>query len=137
MTDDLLQSLEGLPYYVAYFGSALVLYVIFLWAHVALVPTAEFRLLREGNAAAALSLAGAMLGYALPLASILHASSSMLDLLAWTAVALGVQLLTLVVLRRMLPVLNRQVMEGRLAGGVFVAALAVAVGLINAASVVL
>jgi putative membrane protein len=61
----------------------------------------------------------------------------MLDLLAWTAVALGVQLLTLVVLRRMLPVLNRQVMEGRLAGGVFVAALAVAVGLINASSVVL
>lgn len=137
MTGELLQSLEGLPYYVAYFGSALVLYVLFLSAHVALVPAAEFRLLRQGNAAAALSLAGAMLGYALPLASILHASSSMLDLLAWTAVALGVQLLALVVLRRMLPVLNRQVVEGRLAGGVFVAALAVAVGLINAASVVL
>jgi putative membrane protein len=137
MAADLVQSLEGLPYYIAYFGSALLIYTVVLAAYVAVLPIPEFALLRERNAAAALSLAGAMIGFALPLASVLHASGSMTDLLLWSVATLAVQLGVVAILRRMLPALSRQVVAGDVSGGLFLGAFAVAVGLLNAASIVL
>ena len=78
-----------------------------------------------------------MVGLALPLATVVATSGSMLDLLVWAIAALLVQLLTLAILRRLLPVLNRNVVAGQLASGIFLAALAVAVGFINAGAFLL
>jgi putative membrane protein len=61
----------------------------------------------------------------------------MLDMLVWSIVALLVQLITMAILRRLLPVLNRNVAEGQQASGVFLGALALSVGIINAAALLL
>jgi putative membrane protein len=74
---------------------------------------------------------------AAPLASVVATSGAMLDVLVWSIVALLVQLITMAILRRMLPALNRHVAEGQQASGVFVGALALSVGIINAAALLL
>jgi putative membrane protein len=131
------ETIADLPYAVAYFATALLVYVLGLAAYIAAAPIPEFRLVGQGNTAAACSLAGAMVGLALPLATVVATSGSMLDLLVWAIAALLVQLLTLAILRRLLPVLNRNVASGQLASGIFLAALAVAVGFISAGAFLL
>lgn len=130
-----LDSLAGLPYYASYFGIALVLLTIALAAYGAVTPFADFRRAREGNAAAAASLAGVVLGFALPLARVVAQSSALLDMLLWSIIVLAVQLAAFVIVRTMVPVLNRNVESGEVASGVLLAALAVALGLLNAASI--
>jgi putative membrane protein len=127
-------SMADLPYAIAYFGTSLLVYAVSLVAYVAVVPVPEFRLIGQGNIAAAFSLSGAMVGFALPLASVVATSGSMFNMLVWLVVALLVQLITLSILRRMLPALNRNVADGQQASGVFLGALAIAVGIVNAAA---
>lgn len=140
LTDDaslaasVLDSIADLPVALAYFAIALVLYAAALALHGLASPQREFPLLRSGNTAAALSLAGAMLGLALPLATVVAISASMLDLVVWSAIALLLQVLAVSVLRRMTPAVGAQLVDGSMAAGVFFAGLAVAVGLLNAAA---
>ena len=130
----IVESVADLPYAIAYFGSALLLYALCLVAYVAITPGSEFSLIREGNSAAAASLAGAMLGFALPLGSVVAVSGSMFDMLIWSIIALVLQLVAVAALRRMLPALSRNVGQGQVASGIFLGALAVAVGILNAAA---
>lgn len=134
MADDAVQSLAGLPYFIAFFGMALLLYTLCLAVHAVLPPLREFRLMREGNIAAAVSLAGALIGYALPLARVLMVSESMTDMLLLSLAALGVQLAATAVPRLMMGPLVRNVISGQLASGLFLAAMAVSVGILNAAA---
>jgi putative membrane protein len=129
-----LDYLSGLPAFAAYFGLALLLFLVFIAVYVRITPYPEIKLIRDGNAAAAASLGGALIGFALPLASAVENSVSLLDMLIWAAVALLVQLIAFGVARLMVRDLARQIAEGRMAAGVFVGALAIAIGLLNAAS---
>jgi putative membrane protein len=129
-----LDYLSGLPAFAAYFGLALLLFLGFIAIYVRITPYPEIRLIREGNTAAAASLGGALIGFALPLASAVENSVSLLDMLIWAAVALIVQLIAFGVARLMVRDVTRQIQEGKVSAGVFVGALAVAIGLLNAAS---
>lgn len=128
------ESLAGLPSFIAYFGLSLVLLTVCLGAYVAITPYAEIRLIREGNAAAAATLAGVLVGFALPLGSAVAHSVSLLDMLLWAVIALVVQLLAYAAVRLAVPTVVQHVREGQVAGGVFLGAVAVAVGILNAAS---
>src|SRR5690348_6795229 len=69
-------SLANLPYFLAYFAASILLLAAFLGAYTLITPLHEWTLIRQGNTAAALSLAGATLGFTLPLASaIVHSAS--------------------------------------------------------------
>lgn len=132
---ELADSLAGLPFYASYFGIALLLLTLALAAYGAVTPYRDLRRAGEGNLAAAACLAAVVLGFALPLARVIAQSASLLDLLLWAGVALGVQLVAFVALRTMASTLNRNVAAGQLASGLLLAAVAVALGLINAASI--
>ena len=129
-----IETLAGLPYFIAYFGIALLLLTLCLSVYVMITPYPEIRLIRDGNVAAAASLGGALVGFALPLASVVINSVSLLDMLLWSMVALVVQLIAFAVVRLMVPAISRNVREGQLSSGVFLGAVAVAVGILNAAS---
>ena len=62
--------------------------------YILLTPWKELALVRGGNGAAGLALAGAIAGLAIPIASCLASSLTLLDLLLWGTVALLLQLLT-------------------------------------------
>ena len=128
------ESLAALPYFVAYFGISLLLLTLCLGAYVLITPYPEIRLIREGNAAAATSLGGALIGFALPLASVVINSISLLDTLLWSLVALIVQLIAFAVVRLMVPGIGKNVREGQVSSGIFLGAVAIALGILNAAS---
>jgi putative membrane protein len=128
-----LSSLNGIPPFLAYFAVAIVLVLIFIRIYTWVTPQDELALVRANNSAAALAFGGALIGFALPLSSAITNSLSLLDCAVWGAVALIVQVLTFVVLRVAIKQLPERINQGEIATGIFVAATAIAVGLINAA----
>lgn len=128
-----LSSLNGLPAFMAYFLLAIVLVLIFIRVYTRLTPQDEMALIRSNNAAAAIAFGGALIGFALPLSSAITHSLSLFDCAVWGVVALTVQSLTFVVLRFAIKQLPERIEQGQLATGSFVAACAIAIGLINSA----
>ena len=122
MRNTAFETLAGLPYFAAFFGVSLLLLTICLALYILITPYPEIKLIREGNAAAAASLGGVIIGL------------SLLDMLLWSAVALFVQLVAFVGVRLMVPAIGRNVREGQVSSGIFAGAVAIALGILNAAS---
>ena len=133
-TSLLSSSLTGIVAHLAYFGIAIVAVVVFVAIYVMVTPHHEFKLIRQGNTAAAISLGGAILGYTIPLAKAVSQSGASPDMLLWAGVALVAQLVAYGITRLILPQLSSDVNEGKTASGIFLAAISVAIGLLNAAA---
>jgi putative membrane protein len=128
------QILAGLPAFLLYFALGLLLLAAFLAIYGAVTPYNEIALIRDGNAAAAISLGGATIGYVLPLSRAIAQSVSVVDMLAWGVIALTAQLVVYFVVAKAVPHFPEAIRAGRVSGATFLAALAVAVGLLNAAA---
>jgi putative membrane protein len=129
----LANSISTLPAFLAYFAVAMAILFLFLVVYLSFTPYREIALIRDGNTAAAVSLSGTLIGFALPVANVIRNSRDLVDLVVWSAVACLVQLSTYLVARVALPHLARDVPAGKTAPALFLAALSIAVGLINAA----
>src|SRR4051812_45995231 len=129
-------SAKGITPFIIYLLAAAALLAAFVAIYVRITPYREFDLIRQGNTAAAASLSGAMLGYTLPLASAIAHSAGVEEMVMWGAIALLVQLMLYFVSRGLLPDLARRIPEGNVAHGVFLGALSLAGGVINAACMV-
>lgn len=128
--------ISNLPAFASYFLTAVGLLAVFSALYVLITPYSELKLIRAGNAAAAISLGGAVIGFALPLAVAVATSHNLYVMVGWGAVAGGVQLLAFLVARLALPHINESISQGRLASGIFLALLSVAVGILNAGCIV-
>lgn len=133
MLETTLSSLAGIPAFLAYFAVAVALLLAFIRIYTWVTPQDELSLIRANNSAAALAFGGALIGFALPLSSAITNSLSLLDCVVWGAVALVVQVLTFVVLRVGLKQLPERITQGEVAAGAFSGAVAIAVGMLNAA----
>ena len=122
-----------LPVFLAYFAVAIVLITVFLLIYVNITPYDEIGLIREGNMAAAVSLSGALLGFAMPVANVIAHSDSLIDLAAWGTVAGVIQIATYLVARFALPRLAEDIPAEKVAPATFLAVLSMTVGLTNAA----
>lgn len=125
--------LATLPNFLAYLGAAVVLLMAFIAIYLFITPYDEIKLIRDNNVAAAISLSGAVLGFAMPIANVIAHSDTLLDLAVWSIVAGLVQLAAWVVARVTLPRLKEDIAANRIAPAIFAAALSLTVGLINAA----
>lgn len=85
---------QGFPDFLLMTGTAGVLLVLASTLYILLTPWKELALVRGGNGAAGLALAGAIAGLAIPIASCLASSLTLIDLVLWGTVALLLQLLT-------------------------------------------
>jgi putative membrane protein len=94
----------------------------------------EMTLIRLGNKAAALSLGGAIVGFSIPVGKAVAQSESLSDLLVWAAIAFVAQLLAYGAAAILVPHLRRALRDDHVASGILLAALAVAIGILNAAS---
>jgi len=117
-----------------YFGIAIVATVVFVAIYVMITPHREFTLIREGNMAAAISLGGALIGYTIPLAKAVAQSEGISDMALWSGVALVAQVVAYGITRLLVPALSTDVKEGRPAAGIFIAAMSISIGLLNAAA---
>jgi putative membrane protein len=125
--------MDNLISFAIHFGAAIGMLIIFaglwLWA----TPFDDIGLIRQGNAASAISFAGALIGFAIPVAGVVRASSSIWEVLPWSAIALIAQLLGLWAATRLLHGLVKPIERGETAAGIFVAGIAVTIGILNAA----
>jgi putative membrane protein len=97
-------------------------------------PYRERALIRQGNTAAAITLAGALIGYVLPLASALSHTVSLPEFAAWAALAGVIQIVTFVLVRMIaLPDVRARIENGEVSVAVYLAGISIAVGLLNAA----
>ena len=124
---------SAFPNFVRYIVVSFALAGLFLWIYVLITPWREFALIRAGNAAAAVALIGALLGFCLPLANTIAHSVSLTDLVLWSLVALVVQVGVHVAMRLLLPHLRQSIEANEMAAGVTVGGFALCFGLINAA----
>lgn len=125
--------LTTLPAFLAYFAVAVALLALFLLVYLNVTPYHEVALIRGGNSAAAVSLAGAILGFAMPVANVIAHSDTLIGLAAWGAIAAIVQLLAYLLARLALPQLAQDIPAGRMAPAILLAVVSLTVGLINAA----
>jgi putative membrane protein len=128
------QSILGILPFLIHLGAALLLLAAFMFVYAKITPYPELELIRSGNVAAACSLSGATMGFAIPLAQATAQSGNLLDMLMWSAIALVVQLLAYVIVRLLIPNLARDITENRVSAGLFLGAIALTTGILNAAS---
>jgi putative membrane protein len=126
-------SLAGLDDFLVYFALSILFVAVFLAIYVHVTPYREFALIRAGNAAAAASLSGSLLGFVLPLASTVVHSVNLWDMALWAGIALVVQILVYLVVRFLVPDIVRHIPEGQTGSGVFLGAASLAAGILNAA----
>lgn len=124
-----------IPAFLAFFVTALALLALFLLLYMLVTPHRELRLIRQGNLAAAISLAGALIGFVIPLASVIEYSVSLIDMTVWGLVAMVVQILTFLAARLLLPDLVRRIEADTPGPAVALATLSIVVGMLNAACV--
>ena len=126
----------SLPAFASFFVTAIILMLAFLAIYVRITPYNELALIRAGNEAAAVSLGGAVIGFALPIAVSVAVSHNLYAMIGWGVVASVVQLLAFVAARLALPRLNESIPQGKLASGIFLASLAIGVGILNAGCII-
>lgn len=127
--------LYGAGHFVLAFGLACLLLAVFKRLYQISTPYDEARLIAEGNVAAAIALGGAIIGFALPLASALTETADPIEFVAWAVLAGVVQVLASLVIRRfVVRDMVARIEAGNVASGVYLAATSIGVGLLNAAS---
>jgi putative membrane protein len=117
--------------FIEYLGTSIVLLGLFVYIYARATPYQEFTLIGHDNIAVAVTLAGAVLGFTIPMVAAIYYTHSVLEMIAWAAITCIVQLGVVVALRAQ----AKRIEQGHLASAVMVASFSVAVGLLNAVSI--
>ena len=127
--------LVGAGNFVLAFGLACLFLAVFKRVYQWSTPYDEARLIGEGNVAASVALGGAIIGFALPLASALTQTANPLEFAGWALLAGVIQIIASMVVRRfVVRDMAARIESGNVASAAYLAATAVGVGLLNAAS---
>ena len=126
-------SIRGIDEFLIYLVASLVLLALFIAIYIWITPYRELALIREGNAAAAASLSGTVLGFSIPLAHAIAQSLNLAEMALWGVIALVVQLLVFFAMTRLTPGIVRDIPAGKLAPGILLGTLSLATGILNAA----
>lgn len=102
------------------------------YAYVA--PYRELELIREGNVAAAIVLAGQTLAIAIPLAAMLANSVNVADIALWGVVTIVLQYIAILAARLMVKQLCEHIARGDIAAALVLVTGQIAAGLLNAAA---
>jgi len=126
---------QGFPVTLMHAGVTLFMLILGATLYAMLTPHREIKLIREGNAAAALSLGGVLVGLAIPLGVSLTASTSVIEIVIWGAATIAVQLLVFRVTDVILTGLPERIHEGEVAAAALLVGAKIATALILAAAV--
>ena len=135
MTPEIQAFANGFPTTLAHAGISLVLLVLGAVIYAILTPYREIQEIRDGNAAAAVSYGGVLVGLAIPLAVSLTASTSLEELAIWGGAITLVQLLVFRITDFVLKGLPQRVEEGEVSAAVLLVSAKLACALLLAAAV--
>ena len=135
MTPEIQAFSAGFPATLAHAAVSLILLAAGAAIYALMSPHREIQEIRDGNAAAAISFGGVLLGLAVPLASSLAASTSIEGLGLWGVAIVAVQLLLFRVVDFVLKGLPQRVQEGEAPAAVVLVSAKMACALLLAAAV--
>lgn len=135
MEEALLALWNGLPIFMVHSATTLAILVFGVAVYMKLTRHDELALIRDGNAAASLSLGGAIVGLSLPLAFSLASSVSLWDLVFWGLVALLLQTIAFRIVDVILKDLSKRIEEGEIGAAVLLVCCKLATAAINAAAI--
>ncbi|UAL09348.1 DUF350 domain-containing protein [Caulobacter segnis] len=125
---------DGATAFLLAFVVAGLFTIAFKYIYQWVTPYNEKALIRAGNTAAAIALAGALIGYVLPLASALSHTVSLPEFAAWAALAGVIQIAAFTGVRLVaLPDVKARIENNEVSIGVYLAGISIAVGVLNAA----
>ena len=134
--DAVIQSfLAGFPVLLLHLAVTLGMLGIGVTIYHFVTPYHELRLIRNGNTAAALSISGAIVGLAIPLAICMATSVNVWDIVIWGIVTLLIQILAYRIGDALLKDLPTRIENGEMGAAILVVGIKIAIALINAAAV--
>lgn len=126
--------IDTLPAFLAYFFSNIVLLLAALTAYVLITPYNEIRLIRAGNTAASIGFGGTIIGMVIPMCSAVIHSIGFIDMIAWSAIGLVMQLGIWFVIHRVFGDLQVEIAERKcMAHAAILAEASMAIGMLEAA----
>ena len=127
--------MTGLPFLLLHSSVTFLMLGAGLLIYVRITPFDEMSLIKNKNNAAAITLGGAIVGFAIPLAASLKTSLNLWDIVIWGFVTLILMLISYRVIDFLVRDLARRVEANEIGPAILLAAIKLAVGLIAAASV--
>ena len=124
----------GFPVFLLHVSVTMAILVAAAAAYILLTPHKEITLIREGNTAAAVSLAGVLLGLAIPLSASLKASTNVIEIGLWGAVTVVVQLLVFRLVDMILRGLPNRIQEGEVSAAALLVGAKLATAIVIAAA---
>jgi putative membrane protein len=125
---------HGLPIFLMHGSLALLIWLAGIALYVIITPHNEIKLIRDNNNAAGLSLGGAIIGIALPIAATLSTSHSLIDLAIWGATALILQLVAFRLVDVLVKDLSTRITQGEMAASTALVSVKLSIALVTAAA---
>jgi putative membrane protein len=129
-----LQSLAGLPAFLAYLCVSLVAVVLYMLVYPRITRHDEYALIRKNVPGAAISLGLSVLGFALPVASAVAHAANIVDCIIWSVIALCVQVGAYYVARIPVPDLSKRIEDGQMAAAIWLGLASLTAGVLSAAA---
>ena len=126
---------DGALQFLLAFGMAAIVLIVFKFLYSLATPYNELKLIRGGCTPAAITLSGAMIGFAIPVATALSQAVSPAEFIAWAVLAGIIQIVAFLIVRALVVKdLAARIERGELSVGIYLAAISITVGLLHAAS---
>ncbi len=134
MSEQFANFFANLTEFLIFFIAAAALTMIFVIVYTRITKHNELALIKKNSIAAAIAFTGSLIGFALPLASTMISSVTVVEMLLWGVVALIVQVLVYLLLRLPMPRLSERIETGEVAAGIWLGGCSMVAGILNAAS---
>ncbi len=134
MDEQLTRYLTDLSDFLGFFVVSLFLVVVFVAVYTNVTRHSEIKLIKENSVAAAVAFSGSMIGFALPLASAMISSSTILEMIIWGVVAMIVQIVVYLLVRLPMPRVSERIENNEIAAGLWLGGSSLTAGILNAAS---
>ena len=125
----------GFPVLLLHTSVTLAMLAAAVFVYVRITPYDEIKLIRGGNTAAAVSLSGAIVGLAIPLAFSMASSISVLEVLIWGPVTLLLQLIAFRFTDLILKDISKRIADDEIGPAILLVSIKLGVAAINAAAV--
>ena len=124
----------SLSEFLIFFVVAALLTILFVIIYTRVTRHDELALIKKNSMAATIAFSGSLIGFALPLASTMINSVTIIELVLWGVVALIVQVLVYLLIRLPMPRVSERIEADEVAAGVGLATCSVVAGILNAAA---
>jgi putative membrane protein len=134
MSEQIGTFLASLSEFLIFFVVAAVLTILFVVIYTRVTRHNELALIKQNSTAAAIAFSGSLIGFALPLASTMINSVTVVEMALWGMVALIVQVLVYLLIRLPMPRVSERIEADEVAAGIWLGACSMVAGILNAAS---